>query len=104
MMSGETTKSGSEIQEIKPFIIFAYDDGQLASADFVMTLGHKASRKDAGSTRRKTTRGIPALLILETIREICIVAPAQSDCGFSTNSVAEMNRRLKKRRSWEWKR
>ena len=52
------------------FIIFAYDGGQLASADFVMTLGHKASRKDAGSTRRKTTRGIPALLILETIREL----------------------------------
>jgi len=52
------------------FIMFAYDGEQLASADFVMTLGQKASRKDAGSTRRKTTRGIPALLVLETIREL----------------------------------
>lgn len=52
------------------FIMFAYDGEQLASADFIMTLGQKASRKDAGSTRRKTTRGIPALLVLETIREL----------------------------------
>ena len=50
--------------------MFAYDGGQLASADFIMTLGQKASRKDAGSTRRKTTRGIPALLVFETIREL----------------------------------
>ena len=51
-------------------IMFAYDGDQLASADFVMTLGRRASRKDAGSTRRKTTRGISALLVLETIGEL----------------------------------
>lgn len=49
-------------------IMFAYDGDKLASADFVMILGEKASRKDAGSTRQKTTRGAPALLVLETIR------------------------------------
>ena len=57
-------------QRHQGLILFAYDGDQLASADFVMLLGNKASRKDAGSTRRKTTRGIPALLILETIREL----------------------------------
>ena len=51
-------------------IFFAYEDDQLVAADFVIINHHRASRKDAGSTRRKTTRGIPALLVLETIRAL----------------------------------
>lgn len=51
-------------------IFFAYEDDQLVAADFVIINKHRASRKDAGSTRRKTTRGIPALLVLETMRAL----------------------------------
>lgn len=47
---------------------FAWHNDQLVATDFITILGHKATRKDAASTRQRTIRGVSALLELEVIK------------------------------------
>lgn len=47
----------------------AWHEGRLIAADFVLVQGHVGNRKDAGSVK-DAVRGGPALLVLETIREL----------------------------------
>ena len=49
---------------------FAYYEGEVISADFVMINGHLASRKDAASVPVKKVRGAAALLVLDTIKAL----------------------------------
>lgn len=49
---------------------FAWHDGEVISADFVMINGTKASRKDAASVPVKKVRGAAALLVFDTIKAL----------------------------------
>jgi len=48
--------------------MFAKADGKVVSMDFIMTIGKKAARKDAASTRDHSIRGASAFLELEAIK------------------------------------
>lgn len=52
------------------FFMFAYHENNLQAIDFVMINGTKAARKDAGSTRDHSIRGVSALLEVEVIKEL----------------------------------
>ena len=49
---------------------FAFYEGEVISADFIMINGHRASRKDAASVPVKNVRGAAALLVLDTIKAL----------------------------------
>lgn len=52
------------------FFMFAYKDGVVQAADFIMHSGVNAARKDAGSTREHSVRGATALLEVEVIKKL----------------------------------
>ncbi len=69
-------QSFAAIDQGKFFFAFDEDDN-LLSADFIMLLGNKASRKDAASLRQKTVRGAPALLelyVMTTLQQAGVTA------------------------------
>lgn len=65
---------------------FAWHDGEVISADFVMINGHQTNRKDAASVLVKKVRGAAASLVFDTIKalkergvtdyDLCGVPPA----------------------------
>lgn len=70
--------------------LFAYVDGDVVSADFIMVLGAKASRKDAASTRRRTVRGASALLEVAAIEWLKARGVTEYDlCGAPPSSQAK---------------
>lgn len=52
------------------FFMFAFKDGTVQAADFVMHNGVNAARKDAGSSREHSVRGATALLEVEVIKKL----------------------------------
>jgi len=52
------------------FFMFAYKDGAVQAADFIMLNGINAARKDAGSDREHSIRGASALLEVEVIKKL----------------------------------
>lgn len=52
------------------FFMFAYHNNNIQAIDFVMINGIKAARKDAGSTRDHSIRGVSALLEVEVIKQL----------------------------------
>jgi lipid II:glycine glycyltransferase (peptidoglycan interpeptide bridge formation enzyme) len=70
--------------------LFAYVDGEVVSADFIMVLGAKASRKDAASTRKRTVRGASALLEVAAIEWLKTRGVTEYDlCGAPPSSEAK---------------
>ncbi|MFJ6001543.1 lipid II:glycine glycyltransferase FemX [Arthrobacter sp. NPDC092385] len=70
--------------------LFAYVDGDVVSADFIMVLGAKASRKDAASTRKRTVRGASALLEVAAIEWLKARGVTEYDlCGAPPSSEAK---------------
>jgi lipid II:glycine glycyltransferase (peptidoglycan interpeptide bridge formation enzyme) len=70
--------------------LFAYVDGEVVSADFIMVLDTKASRKDAASTRKRTVRGASALLEVAAIQELKTRGVTEYDlCGAPPSAEAK---------------
>ena len=61
------------------FFIFAKADGRVISIDFIMKIGTKAARKDAGSIRDHSIRGASAFLEYEVIKYLQSIGITEYD-------------------------